>query len=105
MFILRNIFTTSSLSDLVRLLGVESLTLDCDQLIFIQLTKFTRGRSISNINLTQSKMALQRMTEQAQVEKLLLNVVHGSYKALTDSILSYLVETDTFMQRHGFKNK
>jgi hypothetical protein len=50
-------------------------------------------------------MALQRMTEQAQVEKLLLNVVHGSYKALTDSILSYLVETDTFMQRHGFKNK
>ena len=45
------------------------------------------------------------MTEQAQVEKLLLNVVHGSYKALTDSILSYLVETDTFMQRHGFKIK
>ena len=38
-------------------------------------------------------------------ELLVLNVVLGSYKALTDSILSYLAKTDTFMQRHGFKIK
>jgi hypothetical protein len=32
-----------------------------------------------------------------------LNVVLGSYKALTDSILSYLVKSDTFRQMYGFK--
>jgi hypothetical protein len=31
------------------------------------------------------------------------NVVLGSYKALTDSILSYLVNSDTFRQMDGFK--
>jgi hypothetical protein len=34
-----------------------------------------------------------------------LNVVLGSYKALTDSILSYLVKSDTFRQIYGFKIK
>jgi hypothetical protein len=36
-------------------------------------------------------------------ELLVLNVVLGSYKALTDSILSYLVKSDTFRQMYGFK--
>jgi hypothetical protein len=34
---------------------------------------------------------------------LVLNVVLGSYKALTDSILSYLVKSDIFWQIYGFK--
>ena len=36
-------------------------------------------------------------------ELLVLNVVLGSYKALTDSILSYLVKSDIFWQIYGFK--
>ena len=36
-------------------------------------------------------------------ELLVLNVVLGSYKALTDSILSYLVNSDIFWQIYGFK--